>query len=100
MTAAQDTFWVAHYAFNTINPLVEKAKAIEPSIQLSINATFGHEDSVFHRTHCIEAHIHWGREGMLALSTGLRNKNDVDRFAETLRAKIDKLRPLEAGIAA
>lgn len=92
MTAAQDTFWLVHYTYNTINPLVEEAKAIEPSAQLSIHTTFGHEGAAFQKDHMIEAHLHWSREGMLALGYGIRTKADVDKFAGELQTKIAKLR--------
>jgi hypothetical protein len=96
MTAAQDLFFLAHYAYNTLNPLVDEAKAIEPSIQLGINAVFGHDKAVHTKVHHVEAAIHWKRDGMLALSNRLHNKSEVDLFAENLRGKIDKLKaPVE-----
>ena len=97
MTAAQDLFWLAHYTYNTLNPLVEEAKAIEPSTQLGIDIVFGNEDSVFTKTHRIVADIHWSLDGMVGRSYQLHNKTDVDAFAETLRGKIDKL-ILEAAV--
>lgn len=98
MTAAQDLFWLAHYAYNTINPLVDEAKAIEPTIQLGLDVTFGHEGAVFTKTHSVKAEIHWERDGMLAQSLRLKDTTDVDRFAESLRGKVDKL-ILETSVA-
>jgi hypothetical protein len=95
MSAAQDLFFLAHYAFNTLNPLVDEAKAIEPSTQFSIHTVLGHENAVHWKVGHIEVALHWKRAGMLALSSCLRNKTDVDLFAKQLRAKIDKLK-LEA----
>jgi hypothetical protein len=100
VTAAQDTFWLTHYTYNTINPLVEKAQAIEPSIQLGIQAVFGHPEAAHCNQHRIEVMLHWKREGMLAYSPWLASKADVDRWAATVQAKIDKLQPLEVGIPA
>jgi len=96
MTAAHDLFFLAHYAYNTLSPMVEEAKAIEPSVQLGIDLVFGHDDAVFTKTHRVVADIHWSRDGMVGRSYQLHNKADVDKFAETLRAKIDKLKsPVE-----
>jgi hypothetical protein len=96
MTAAQDLFFLAHYAYNTLNPLVDEAKAIEPSTQFSIHTVLGHENAVHWKVGHIEVALHWKRAGMLALSSCLRNKTDVDLFATTLRTKIDKLKaPVE-----
>ena len=92
MSAAQDLFWLAHYTFNTLNPLVEEAKAFEPTVQMGVDVTFGHEAAVFTKTHSTKVEIHWDREGMLAHSMRLNTKSDVDKFAETLRTKIDKLK--------
>lgn len=92
MSAAHDLFFLAHYAYNTLNPLVDEAKAFEPSVQLGLDVTFGHEDAVFTKTHRIVADVHWSRDGMVGRSYQLHNKTDVDLFAETLRGKIDKLK--------
>ena len=109
MTAAQDLFWLAHYTFNSINPLVEEAKAIEPTIHLGLDVTFGHPEAWHTKEPKVTASIHWSRDGMLAWSPQLKTKADVDKFTETVRAKVDKLilqdavaemQPLEAGIPA
>lgn len=92
MTAAQDLFWLAHYTFNTINPLVEEAKVFEPTVQLGVDVTFGHEAAVYTKTHSTKVEVHWDREGMLAQSMRLNTKSDVDKFAGILRTKVDKLK--------
>jgi len=95
MTAAQDLFFLAHYTYNVINPLMQEAQTIEPSVVLTLDTIFAHSEAPYSKDHRVEAHLHWKREGMFALSSGLRNKADVDKFAEVLRGKIDKLK-LEA----
>lgn len=105
MTAAQDLFWLAHYTYNTLNPLVEEAKAIEPSVQFGIETTFGHEAAAFNKAHKVKVELHWSRDGMLAQSWSLKTKAEVDQFALLLRTKVIDLkaeaqRPLEAGIPA
>jgi hypothetical protein len=92
MSAAHDLFFLAHYAYNTLNPLVAEAKAIEPSVQFGIDITFGHDDAAYTKVHKISAELHWDRDGMLAQSWSIKTKSDVDLFAETLRGKIDKLK--------
>ena len=92
MTAAQDLFFLAHYAYNTLNPLVDEVKVIEPSVQLSIEVTFGHEEAVHSRSPKVGACIHWSRESMLLWTPGLRTKADIDQLAADLRTKIDKLK--------
>lgn len=92
MTAAHDLFFLTHYAYNILNPLVEEAKAIEPSTQLSIEATFGHEDAAFTKVHTVNVNIHWKRRGMLAQSFRLLDKDDVDDFAATLRTKVEDMK--------
>lgn len=92
MTAAQDLFFLAHYAYNTLNPLVDEAKAIEPSVQLGLDVTFGHEQAAYTKQHKITAEVHWSRDGMLGRSWVMKCKADVDMFADNLRDKIDKLK--------
>jgi tRNA nucleotidyltransferase (CCA-adding enzyme) len=92
MTAAHDLFFLAHYAYNTLNPLVEEAKAIDPSVQLGLDVTFGHEAAAYTKAHKVTVEVHWGREGMLARSTNLKTKTDVDLFADVLRGKVGKLK--------
>jgi hypothetical protein len=91
-----DLFWLARYAYHTLNPLVDEAKAIEPSTQLSIELTFGHGIAAHTKVPKLAVAIHWGRDGMLALSSYLIYKTDVDLFADALRTKINKLKaPVE-----
>jgi hypothetical protein len=91
MSAAHDLFFLAHYAYNILNPLVDEAKAIEPSTVLYLDLGFGDKTSVHHKVHRLSVNIHWGRGDMLAMSPSMANKTDVDLFADALRGKIDKL---------
>lgn len=92
MSAAHELFFLAHYSYNILNPLVEEAKAIEPTTQFYIDLAFGHEQAVFTKAHRVVAEIHWDRDGMLARSTPMKTKTEVDLFAEVLRAKIETLK--------
>jgi hypothetical protein len=105
VSAAQDLFWLAHYTFNSINPLVEEAKAVEPTIQLGIDVTFGHPEAWHTKEPKVTVAVHWSRDGMLAWSPQLKTKADVDQFTLRLRNKVIDLkaeaqRPLEVGIPA
>lgn len=92
MSNHNDIFWLARYAYNTINPLVEEAKAVEPSTTLYLELGFGHEYGAHHKFCRLGANVHWSRDGMLAMSTSMENKTEVDLFAKNLRVKVDRLK--------
>lgn len=97
---AHDIFWLARYAHNTLNPLFEQAKSIEPSIQWSTDITFGHEAAVYAKQIKMTVSSHWGRDNMFQMTGWLVTKADVDQFAAKLAKDVAALQPLEVGIAA
>lgn len=95
MTIAQDTFWLAHYAYNTINPIVEQVKAIEPSTQLGIEVVFGHDEAAHSREPKVGIAVHWSREGMFHFAPSLHNQTEVDLAIQRAQDKLDKLKAKE-----
>lgn len=98
MSNPNDLFWLTHYTYNILNPLVEEAKVIEPTVQLSIEATFGHSESAYNKAPKVGAYIHWGRAEMLLYAPCQRTKADIDRVAAGLRTKINALQPVPVSV--
>ena len=86
-----DMFWLARYAHNQLAPLFAQAKAIEPTIEVSIEMTFADEESKFSKDSHIGVNSHWARDGMFQHSTWMRTQADVDFFAAKLAADVAKL---------
>ena len=97
---AHDTFWLGRYAHNKLAPLFTQAKAIEPSIQFIIELTFADKESMYSKENHINVASHWSRDGMFQMSSWLRDKDDVDRFAAKVKDDVANLKPLEVGIPA
>ncbi len=87
-----DVFWLARYAHNTLAPLMDEAKAIEPSIQFHLELAFADADSKFQQDNHVNFLSHWGRDGMFLQTWHHRTKADIDKLAEQVRAKIDTLK--------
>jgi hypothetical protein len=92
--SSHDIFWLARYAHNKTAPLIEQAKAIEPSIMFSIHITFADEGTVYDGNN-IGIYSHWDRDGMFQYSTWLRTKADVDRFVAKVEGDVANLQPLD-----
>lgn len=85
---------LAHYAHTRLEPLFARAKAVVPTIQFTIEATYADAESVHSKTSHLTVYSHWGRHGMFQQSGWLEDMPDVDRFA----AKVaDDVEQLEAG---
>jgi len=93
--SSHDIFWLARYAHNTLAPVFAQAKTVEPSLQFQIKITFADEDSKFSKENHITVASHWGRDGMFQLSSWLRTKADVDRFAAKSAGDVANLQPLD-----
>lgn len=91
MKNPNDVFWLARYAFNTLNPLVEEAKAIEPSIQFHLELGFADADSEFQKDNHVNCVSHWGRDGMFFQTWHHQTKSDIDALAKKVRAKVEAL---------
>jgi hypothetical protein len=89
-----DTFWLARYAHNQLEPLFTQAKTIEPSLMFMISLTFADAGSAYDRNH-VSVYAHWDRDGMFQYSTFLRTTADVDRLATKVKADVANLEPLD-----
>lgn len=94
---ANDLFWLARYAHNTLAPLFNEAKAIVPTIQFHIELNFADADSAHNKYNSLNVASHWSRSDMFVHSICNQTKADIDQLAERVRADVDKLK---AGAAA
>ncbi|WP_346924636.1 hypothetical protein [uncultured Arthrobacter sp.] len=85
-----DVFWLARYAYNTLAPLIAEAKSIEPSIRFSLEMRFPNTET-HHGDGSIAAYAHWDRDDMFLYTPAQRTKADIDKLADVLRGKVDKL---------
>lgn len=99
-SSAHYIFWLARYAHNTLAPILNQAKVIEPSIQFQIDMTFADAESVHSWAPHISVSSHWSRDGMFQMSSWLESKADIDRFAAKVAGDVAILQPVETGIAA
>jgi hypothetical protein len=89
-----DTFWLARYAHNQLEPLFDQAKAIEPTLSFHIEINFADEDSKFGSENYVSINAHWDRGGMFQSSSWLRDKADADRFVAKVKADVANLETL------
>lgn len=87
-----DVFWLVRYAHNKLAPLFAEAKAIEPSIQVTLELQFANPDSVHQKVNSVAVASHWDRAGMFQHTYGLTDAAAIDRLAEKVRADVDKLK--------
>lgn len=95
--SAHEIFWLAHYAYNTLNPLLNEARKIEPSIGLRIEIDTAAKARGRNQNSSLSIVCHWDRERMFLFEHTLTSKEDIDAVAEQVRAETAKLEPLTKG---
>lgn len=86
-----EVFWLARYTHNTLAPLIAEAKAIEPSIRLSIELAFANPSKPFTHGH-VNVYAHWDRDKMFLYDMRHRTKVDIDKLADQVKDKIAGLK--------
>lgn len=85
MTKAHDLFWLAHYAFNTLQPILDEGSKSEAFFDAGLSITVRPERQF------VDLFVsHWPEKKCIALaySYGVTNKGAIDKLAEELRAKL------------
>jgi hypothetical protein len=85
MTKAHDLFWLAHYAYNTIQPIIEEGNKSGKFTQGQQQITVKPERQA------VEVFVlHWPESTCTSLvhTWGDKGKQDIDTLAEKLRAKL------------
>lgn len=84
-----DTFWLARYARNTLEPLIKVARTHEPSIHYNLTLGFDIERTYRLEGSALDIHVHWDRNGMLVHQNWITTKDGVDLSARIIRDFID-----------
>ncbi|MCW2132931.1 hypothetical protein [Arthrobacter sp. VKM Ac-2550] len=89
-TTAHDLFWLARYAYNTLNPAVQELREVVPSARFSIDLKF--DNRQYSKPTHLTIAVFWDREGMVEHGIVLTTTDQIDRSVETVRSKTAQIK--------